>query len=264
VYKSITGLLGAAATTGSAVAAGLAILAIVSYLYYKRCHREPESLQACSSGIVQHIEPSFNSWTDEVFPFAAMHDRVDVVTVCDYWYLVEGGGAQYVKCAPDPESSPMLLGFYYSDKVCNAGVGSVIGGGIGAVGGIIAGALVGAAIGCATVILCLLAILVAALIAAAAVLVGAFLGGQIAKAQGFPPPSTDDGKVISVGDIVTTQGGLITNGDQDGARTYWFVDSTTLHGHSVNPAPYSHLNAEAALKDPVTGALLDACGPILL
>lgn len=259
---ALVDIIGIAAPGGvwmASAAAGLATFAIIIYLHTQRCLPVSDKQQACSSGVIQHIEPSFSSAAEELFPFAAMHDRVDVVLVCDYWFLVEGGGAQFVKCAPDPESSPMLLGFYYSKEVCGAGAAAMYGAGATVVPGIVLGALAGAAIGCATIILCLFALLIAALIAIAAVLVGAFVGGQIGKAIAGNSTPSAGGTALSVGDLVTTQGGLITNGDQDGARTYWWVDSTALHGRSTASAPFSHLDAEAALKDPTTGALLDAC-----
>ncbi|MBZ0281430.1 MAG: hypothetical protein K8L97_11880 [Anaerolineae bacterium] len=256
---SLGGIAAPAGVWIAAAAAAVATAVIINVFYVKRCYPVSDKQQACSSGVVQHIESSFSSAAEELFPFAAMHDRVDVVIICDYWFLVEGGGAQFVKCAPDPETSPMLLGFYYSKEVCGAGSGAVVGAGAAVVPAILLGVLAGAAIGCATIILCLFALLIAAIIAAAVVLVGAFVGGQIGKAAAGNSTPSAGGNALSIGDLVTTQGGLITNGEQDGARTYWWVDSTALHGRSAASAPFSHLDAEVALKDPTTGALLDAC-----
>src|SRR5205085_634041 len=147
--------LGISAPVGvwlAAAAAALAAEVTVFVFYYKRCLENPVGLAACSAGVVNGIEESFNSAADELFPFTAMHDRVDVVVKSMYWFLVQNG-AFFIKCAGDALGSPMIQSFYESDEACGAGLGSAIGGGIGAVGGILLGVLAGAAIGCATIIL---------------------------------------------------------------------------------------------------------------
>lgn len=237
-----------------AVAGALITFAVVFDFYRLRCLTNPDTLRACTSGVINNMVPAFNSATDELFPFTAMHNRADVVVRCIYWSLVVTNAA-FVQCNTDPDTSPILRSYYKTDEVCDAGLGSTIGAGVGVVGGIIAGAVVGAAIGCATVILCIFAILVALLVAAAAVLVGALAGGQIGKAAaGSSTPTADTGDTLAAGDYVTTQGGLLTSGDDDGARVYWFADDTTLHGVSTGSVPFSH-------TDPDTNLTMDACPP---
>jgi len=235
-----------------AVAGGLITFAVVFDFYRLRCLASPDTRPSCSAGVIQGVVPSFNSATDELFPFTATHDRVDVVVKCDYWFLVETN-AGFVHCSADADASPILRGYHRSDKVCAAGLGSTIGAGAGLAGGILLGALAAAAIGCATIILCLLAILVALVIAAAVVLAGAFVGGQIGKAAaGDDAPAAEEGSELRSGDYVTTQGGLLTSGEDEGARVYWFVDRTILHGRSMLSPPFSH-------RDPDANLTSDAC-----
>ncbi|MBS0447626.1 MAG: hypothetical protein JSR59_16915 [Proteobacteria bacterium] len=241
----------------AAVAGAVITFAIVFDFYRLRCLANPQTLMACSAGVIQRVAPSFGSATDELFPFTAMHDRIDVVVKCIYWFLVENNAA-FVQCNDDADTSPFLRGYYKNDKVCGAGLGSTIGAGVGAVAGIFLGVLAGGAIAslaCGPVaLLCLiLAVVVALVVAAVSVLVGALIGGQIGKAAASGgPPVADDGNVLSVSDFVTTQGGLLTSGDDDGARVYWFVTSTTLHGRSGALSPFSH-------RDPDDNLPVDAC-----
>jgi hypothetical protein len=136
--------------------------------------------------------------------------------------------------------------------VCAAGLGSTIGGIVGAVGGILAGVAIAAAIGCATIIFCLIAILVAIVVAVVVVLVAAFIGGQIGHAAATNTAPAAGGTPLVVGDNVTTKGGLLTSAYDQGARVYWFVTETTLHGRSTGSAPFSHTDPDANLP-------IDAC-----
>jgi len=243
----------------SAIAAAAATFITVFAFYWDRCGSDPEGLQACSAGVINEIVESFDSASDELFPFTAMHDRVDVVVMSQYWFLVENN-ALSIKCASDTDSSPILQSLYESDEVCAAGLGSTIGAGVGALGGIALGILAGIAIGCATIILCVVAIIVAAIVAAAVVLGGALLGGQIGKAIAEDTqPEANGGNTLRTGDYVTTEGDLITSGTFDGARVYWFVEHTTLHGHSTGSPPFSFRDPDTNLADPNTGQSLDAC-----
>jgi hypothetical protein len=61
---------------------------------------------------------------------------------------------------------------------------------------------------------------------------------------------------LTVGDYVTTNGGLIVSEDLDGAIAYWFVTHTSLHGHSKTAPSYSHTDPDTALNP-------DACQPIV-
>lgn len=223
---TIFGISAAAVVWIAAVAGALITLAVVIDFYRLRCGSHPRTLSACSSGVLEAIIPAFNSTTDEIFPFTAMHDRIDVVVKCMYWFLVENNAA-FVECNNDPDMSPILRCYYHNDKVCGAGVGAIVGAVVGAVGGIFLAVLAGgaiASIACGPFAwLCLiLAVIVALIVAAACVLIGALAGGQIGKAASSAgPPAADDGNTLSVMDYVTTAGGLLTSGDDDGARIYW-------------------------------------------
>jgi hypothetical protein len=253
---TIIGITAPAAVWLSAAAGALITFAVVFDFYRLRCLSNPDTLAACSAGVIERLVPAFNSATDELFPFTAMHDRADVVIKCMYWPLAVAG-AGFVQCNSDALMSAILRGYYKSDKVCDAGLGATIGGAAGVVGGIIAGAVVGALVGCATVILCIFACLIALIIAAVAVLVGALIGGQIGKAAaGDSTPTSSDGSALAQGDYVTTQGGLLTSGDDQGARVYWFVQTTTLHGVSAQSSPFSH-------TDPDTNLVPDACPSVV-
>lgn len=240
-------------------AAAITIFAVFDF-WRVRCLAHPDTQSACSAGVIERIVPSFGSASDELFPFSAMHDRIDVVVKCRYWFRVENAAA-FVFCNTDPDESPILRGYYHNAKVCAAGAGSTIGAVVGGVAGVFLGALAGGAIAslaCGPFAwLCLiLAVIVAAVIAAVCVLVGALAGGQIGKwAASDPGATADDGSVLVVGDYVTTKGGLLTSGDDQGARVYWFVDTTTLHGRSLLSPPFSHTDPD----DPVTGLTIDAC-----
>jgi len=249
----ILGVSAAAAIWIGAVIGAVLAFATVFTFYYLRCLSKPDTLAACSAGVVEQLIPAFSSASEDVFPFTAQHDRVDVVVKCIYWPLVQINAA-FVECNSDPDGSPILRGYYHNAKVCGAGLGSTIGAGVGVVAGILAGAAIGAAIGCATIILCLFALLIALIVAAVTVIVAAIIGGQIGKAAASAPPSpvADDGNTIHSGDYVTTQGGLLTSGDDDGSRIYWFVEHTTLHGHSTFSSPFDH-------TDPDANLLMDAC-----
>jgi hypothetical protein len=231
----------------AAVAGALLTFGAVLLFYLDRCGSH-DTAQGCSAGVVQGAVPSFNSTSDDLFPFTAMPDRLDVVVKCDYWGIVSSNAA-WIWCNNDTDSSPMTRCYYKTEQVCEAGLGATIGAGVGALAGILVGAAVGAAIGCATIVFCILAILVALLVAAAVVLFGAFMGGQIGKANAAPGSITaTDGNVVLIGDYVTTCGGLLTSGNDNGARVYWFVDKTVQHAPSMAPQPYSHTDPDANLN----------------
>ncbi|MGA2418826.1 MAG: hypothetical protein ABSG69_01980 [Candidatus Acidiferrum sp.] len=236
----------------AALAGALIALGTVFGFYYERCLSKPDTEAACSAGVVEDTVPAFNSTTDTLFPFTAQHNRVDVVVKCTYWSLLTTNAA-WVWCNTDPDKSPMIRCYYKTSAVCDAGLGATIGGAAGAFLGTLIAATVGAAIGCATVILCIFAILVALLIAAAAVLVASFAGGQIGRQlAGSSSPTTAAGNTVMVGDYITTCGGSLTSGDDNGSRVYWFVDTTIQHGSSSASAPFDH-------TDPDTHLNPDAC-----
>jgi hypothetical protein len=263
LYKAFS-LLGVSAIVLvwlAAVVGAVITIAIVFDYYRLRCLNNPQTLSACSAGVIQNIVPAFSSATDEIFPFTAMHDRIDVVVKCVYWFLVENNAA-WVICNTDGDTSPILRAYYKSTRVCAAGAGSVAGAVVGGVVGIFLGVLAGGAIAslaCGPFAwLCLiLALIVALVVAAVCALAGALAGGQIGKAVASGgPPAADDGSTLSIKDYVTTSGGTLASGDDEGARVYWFVTMTTLHGISMAPSPFSH-------KDPDAMLMMDAC-PVVI
>jgi hypothetical protein len=63
---------------------------------------------------------------------------------------------------------------------------------------------------------------------------------------------------LRVGDYVTTTGNLMNVEFIDGARGYWWVTESALHGHSSEAAPYRYI-------DPDTNLTVDMCpGPVIL
>ncbi len=241
----------------AAIAAYVTLLIIIGVFLYKNCIEKPEGLQTCSSGVIEAVFPSFDNWSEWVFPFAASHPRIDVVIRCIYWDLTHNGGATVV-CNDDTERSPLLTAFFHSSEVCAAGTGAIVGAAVAGIGGIIAAVAIGAAIGCSAsgpfYLLCLLVVvLIALVVVAVAVLIGALVGGLIGKAAAGSDDPIEDGAGLTIGDYVTTPGNLIIMGDLDNARAYWFVDPQhTVHGRSTGSPPFSHL-------DPDTNLTTDAC-----
>lgn len=239
------------------IAAYVGVLVVIGVFFHKNCNENPRGLNTCSAGVIEEVFPSFDDWSEWVFPFAASHPRIDVVVKCDYWNLVDNGGATVV-CNDDPERSPMLAAFFHSSEVCGAGAGAIAGAAIAGIGGIIAGVAIGAAIGCSAsgpfYLLCLLAVLLIVLVVVAvAALIGALIGGLIGKAAaGSDDPIGDTG--LGIGDYVTTPGNLIIMGDLDNARAYWFVTDGghSVAGSSLGSPPFSHI-------DPDTNFVVDAC-----
>ena len=215
--------------------------------FCKNCVEAPRGLDTCSAGVIEEVFPSFDDWSEWVFPFAASHPRIDVVVKCDYWDLAANGGATVV-CHNDAERSPIISAIFH------AGGGAIAVAAIAGIGGIIA-----AAIGCSAsgpfYLLCLLVVLIiAAIVVAVAALIGGLIGGLIGKAAvGSDDPITD-GSGLAIGDYVTTPGNLIIMGNLDNARVYWFVTESghTVHGRSTGSAPFSHLDPDANL-------IVDAC-----
>ncbi len=255
---TIFGVTAPVAIWGAAVAGALIAFGVVALFYYHRCAEQPDGLSACSAGVIERIVLGGTSSNDFYFPYTAMHDRVDVVVKCIYWPLVQTN-AGFVVCNDDAQSSPMLYCFYKSAKVCAGALGATIGAGIGVIVGILVAVAVATAIGCATVFLCIAAIVVGFVVAVVVVLYFALMGGAIGQTfVASPEPTADGGNVLRVGDYVTTEGGLITSGDFEGARVYWFVKDTTLHGYSTGSRPFSH-------RDPDSNLLFDGClelGPV--
>jgi hypothetical protein len=226
---AIAGAAGAGAI--SAAAAAVAVIIIIGMYAADRCLRG-EGSSECIAGVVREIVQSFNSALDELFPFTAMHDRVDVVVKSAYWDVVESNFAK-VFCTDHaiPQRSEIMRSYYFTPQVCRAAQAAVAGGIAGGVAGVLIGVAVAAAIGCATIILCLFALLIAALIAAAAVLIGALAGGQIAKATTPEADPTDSsGGTIATGALISIRGNMKRRDEDEGANVLWWAETTSPHG----------------------------------
>lgn len=239
----------------AAIGGALIAFTVVFVIAYNRC-RPREGVQACSAGVINEIVPAYDNGTDQFFAFTGMHDRIDVVVKSVYWHLVQNN--IFVRCAGDVDGSPIIAGYYWTKEVCAAGQGAIIGGAAGIIPGVLAGVALAALIGCATIILCILALIVAAIVAAAIVIAAAVIGGQVGRALSDETSPSADGVALRVGDYVTTTGNLMNVEFIDGARGYWWVTESALHGHSSEAAPYRYI-------DPDTNLTVDMCpGPVIL
>lgn len=249
----------AAFTVGSfltGLIAGLAITATTFAFYNLRhCGNNPKGLDVCLAGVIDNITPDFNSVWDELFPWQAMHDRVDVVVKLKHWDLMESGGA-YVFCTNHIEPmrrSIIARCFYRSERVCAAISSSQIPALVGAIGGAILGATVANAFltavgGCVFILFCLFALIIAAIVAIVTTLVLAMIGGHIGKAttRDTSPRENDSGQSLAIGDFVTIKGPLLrADGDPvhfNGANVILFVKDTDKHGQSmsITARPFSY------------------------
>jgi hypothetical protein len=242
------GMYFAGATAGFIGA--VAVLATISWYVHDRCNpKQGESV--CLAGVVQNIVQDFNDFWDDLLPFSAMHDRVDLVVKSRFWDIVENN-ATLVHCTDVPidslRKSEIFRAYYFTDRVCNAARGAMVGGSVGAVPGILLAALAAAAIGCITFFGCLLALLVAALIAATMVLAGAWAGGHIAKGE-ESSPEDDSGTSISIGDLLRVSGPIFSKEYDNGANVMWWVDTSALSGNVYdrvpnNPFSYCEIDEE--------------------
>jgi hypothetical protein len=245
------------ATGGAAIMAGLVGVAgiiMVGLFVSDRCI-QGDGLRNCIAGVVNEIVGSFSETSEDLFPFTAMHDRLDIVVKSRYWPLVEASGA-YVFCVDTGRGrSEVMRVYYFNPQVCNAAKGALYGSVAGAVVGIVIAAILIS--GCATIILCLLALLLAAIIAAVAVLAGAFVGGQIGKAASsdLTPDDSTLGTTLRTGDLVTVVGNTQKREHDLGANVIWWESSTSLHGHVTDgtPQPFSHCDIDEQLAT-------DSCG----
>jgi len=231
---------GAGMLLGFVVAATL--VTIISLSANDRCTASTSSPE-CLAGVVVAVEDSFSSNWDEVLPWRAMHDRVDLVIKSDYWQVIESGNA-YVYCTGEVtenrRTSEIASCYFFDQRVCDAAMGAIRGAIIGGIVGIIAAAIIVAAM-CATIFLCILGLFLAAIVAGAAVLGGAAIGGQIAKANSTDEdPTTNTGETIAIGHLVTTHGPMERRGYDNGANVLYWVDSAQFHGVSMSPQPFSY------------------------
>lgn len=232
---AFTAAIVAGAVVGALLTAGLVIVSAVDRLSSR------EGRKACYAGVADTIVESFSSGWDTVFPFAAQHDRVDVVVKPAYWELVVLPPSEYVYCNDDSLASPLLRTYYYSSEIEGAAIGSIVGAAAGAIGGIILGLLAGVAIGCAGgPILCALAFLVALIVAAVVVLAAAFAGGNIGRAAagesspGGTAPGAEGSRDLGSGDYVSINGNLVVYPEDNNAIVAWWEESTTVHGRSTS------------------------------
>jgi hypothetical protein len=241
------------ATAGGALAGlvtAVALIIMIGLFVDDRCLGD-KGLAECASGVVTGVLDSFDSALDELLPFSAMHDRVDLLAKSRFWDAIEDGEA-FVFCTEQetPRRSELLRCYFYDSRVCGAAQGALFGGIAGGVGGIIAAAAIAAAIGCATLILCLFALLLAVLVAAVAVLVGALIGGQIGKAVSTDnDPTAATGEAIAVGQLVTVRGNMVRREYDNAANVLYFARQADFHGMSISPQPFSYCEIDDELDD---------------
>lgn len=244
---TITAGLFAGGAVGTAAAVATLIVVVMSAR--DRCNPS-EAEEQCVAGVVTSLTPSFSHTRDELLPWQAMHDRVDVLVKSVFWQTVELGDA-FVFCTAEdrPRRSELLRCYFYEHRVCAAANGAAAGAAVGAVAGIVAAALIAAAL-CTTVVLCLLGLVLAAIVAVAAVLGGAAVGGQIAKAAAEDEdPSADTGEIISVGYLVTVRGPMEPRGYDDGANAMYWATRAQFHGASMSPEPFSYCEIDEEFED---------------
>lgn len=245
----------------SAVAAAAVVVVTAFSFWWDRCLHNPDGEATCSAGVIDSIVPAFSDGASAVFPFVAQHDLVSVVTQCQFWPMVEQNAA-FVYADPT-DNSPAIHCYFYNSAVCATEAGATIGAVVGGVAGIVLGIIAGAALGCVAAawfypFCLLLACLIAAIVAAVMALIGAEVGGNLAHAiAGFPNPTTDDGSQPSVGDYITTCGKTLIYGEDQGARVYWFVEHSALHGHSTAGAGQQWIHT-----DPDGNMPLDTCASL--
>jgi len=240
---------------GGAVGFAVAVTTFIMVLMSARDRCNPSKAESqCVAGVVNGIVPSFSNTRDDWLPWQAMHDRVDVIVKSFYWQIVEGGNA-YVFCTdqPRPRRSEILRCYFFEQRVCDAADGAAAGAAVGAVAGIVAAALIAAAM-CTTLVFCLLGLLIAAIVAAAAVLGGAAIGGQIAKAASEnKDPTADTGETLEVGYLVTVRGPMEPRGYDEGANAIYWATNAQFHGLSMSPQPFSYCEINDEFDDGCQG-----------
>lgn len=251
---------GFAAGIASAVLAGLATIFTISVFADNRCslpgkslYYESKGLSECIAGVVYEIVEGFSDWVEEIFPFTAMHDRIDLVVKSKFWATVEDS-AEKVYCTGEyPYRSVIMRCYYYDRRVCNAVKGALLGAGVSFLPAVVVGAAIAAAL-CTSGILCLLGIVLAALAAIIIVLAGAATGGQIGKGNEIsddsPLAEDTEGKSeeISVGDYLTVRGNMVPRSFDGNANVIWWVSHTNLHGKAGadlrRPFSYCEIDGE--------------------
>jgi hypothetical protein len=231
-----------------AAAVVIATVWVIAQTFSDRCS-SIAGIPDCFSGIIDKIVPAFSSTTDAIFPYTAMHDRVEVVVGTAY-HAELAHNAKYVYCNDTlPSNSPVLIAYYHNAQICAAGAGAVAGAVVGGIVGVLLAAAAWTALGCVSIIFCLFALIIAALIALAAAIAGAVIGSQAAKAatgSAAPKSSGPNAVTLNVGDIVSVQGNLITATFLEGESVYWWTTNTFLAGAWPGSAPFTTADADAA------------------
>ena len=111
----------------------------------------------CIAGVVNSVSPAFNSASDEIFPFSATQNEIDVVSKSKYWHIIEKANA-FVWCNtdivqnPDTDNSEIVRVYFYTPAVCNAVIGAAVGAAVVGAAAVVVIAVVAGIIGvgCAT------------------------------------------------------------------------------------------------------------------
>ncbi len=236
---------------GAAVGFVVAVTTFIVVLYTAkdRCTQSSAESQ-CVAGVVTGLVASFSETRDDWLPWQAMHDRIDIVVKSFFWQVVESDNA-FVFCTGEqpPRRSEIMRCYFFEQRVCDAATGAAAGAAVGAVVGILAAAAIAAAM-CITIVLCIFGLILAAIVAAGAVLGGAAIGGQIAKANSEnEDPAADTGQVLSVGHLVTANGPMEARGYDDGANVIYWANSAQFHGMSMSPQPFSYCEINDEFED---------------
>lgn len=229
-------------------AGAIAVIGIVSTYWYDRCYPR-EGLQECVAGVVSEIKQSFSDVLENLLPFTAMHDRVDVVVKSKYWRVAEDAEAKaFCTKVEGQRRSEIMRCYFYTPKVCNAMAGAFTGAVAGSIPGVLLAAYIAALIGCSSVILCLFALLLAVLIAAGFALAGAIAGGAVANAvSDRSMPASTEGTPVNTGALISVHGNMVRREFDENANVFWFVKSSSLSGRvpdSVPDNPYSHCDID--------------------
>lgn len=247
-----------------AVVGALAVLVVIIVKGVDTCSGgKNDRVNECIGGVVNNVTPSFSSATDQVFPWSASQNEIDVVAKSKYWPIIEKSNA-FVWCnteimvSPDTDNSEIVRCYFFTPAVCNAVNGSIAGAAVGGAIGVAAVIIIAVVIigvGCATFYGCLFALLVAAIICAVAALLGAFAGGQIAKDTSPSTSTTTAGDIssIAVGDLITCMGPFLVRGDDSNANVFWWVTSFSLSGTMSGSKPFRYCDVDAQFP-------MDACG----
>jgi len=237
------------------VAAVLVVLGVIITRGVDSCTQGGDDrVNFCIAGVVNSVSPSFNSASDQIFPFSATQNEIDVVSKSKYWNIIQKSNA-FVWCNTDivqnsdTDNSEIIRVYFYTPAVCNAVIGAAVGAAVvGAAAVVVVAVAAGIiGVGCATFFGCLLALIIAAIIVAVAALLGAFAGGQIAKAASGSTSGTSAGNVgsIAAGDLITCTGPLQIRGDDNGANVFWWCNSFSLSGTISTPAPFRYCDVDS-------------------